>query len=149
MHDRRFEAVARAESVHPPGVTPKLHSLYIGSRDINGDVAALTAVGARLAWRFRRFGADVAGLRLDDGTLVMFADHRPAGSVLPLVEVASLDDPTVPCDGHTAETPDGTVRVARLPGGVELGFIAVTRRDALESAYTDPENRHAVRGDKS
>ena len=123
----------------------KLHSVYMGSRDIDGDVAALTALGARLVWRFRRFGADVAGLRLHDGTLVMFADHRPAGSVLPLMEVASLDDPSVPRDGHTAETPDGTVRVVRLPGGVELGFIEVSRRDALEGAYSDPENRHAVR----
>ena len=59
--------------------------------------------------------------------------------------MSSLDDPSVPRDGHTAETPDGTVRVARLPGGVELGFIEVTRRDALEGAYSDRENTHGVR----
>ena len=123
----------------------KLHSVYVGSGDIDGDVAAFTALGARLVWRFRRFGAEVAGLRLHDGTLAMFADHRPAGSVLPLVEVSSLDDPCVPRAGHTAETPDGTVRVARLPGGAEIGFIEVTRRDALEGAYSDPGNQHAVR----
>ena len=134
--------------VHAPRVSTQLHSLYIGSRDIDGDVAALTALGARLVWRFRRFGADVAGLRLPSDTLVMFADHRPPGSVLPLVEVTSLDDPAVPRRGHTAETPDGTVRVVGLPGGAELGFIEVTRRDALEGAYADPDNRHAVRGDK-
>ncbi len=97
--------------MHAVRVTAKLHSVYVGSRDIDGDVAALAALGARLVWRFRRFGADVAGLRLPDGALVMFADHRPAGSVLPLVEVSSLDDPADPRDGHTAETPDGTVRV--------------------------------------
>lgn len=130
-------------------MSTQLHSLYLGSRDIDGDVAALVALGATLEWRFRRFGADVAGLRLADGTLVMFADHRPAGSVLPLVEVTSLDDPSVPRGGHTAETPDGTVRVVGLPGGVELGFIEVTRRDALKGAYSDPGNRHAVRGDGS
>src|SRR4051812_29097108 len=126
--------------------TPKLHSLYIGSRDIDHDTEALLALGARLAWRFRRFGADVAGLRLLDGTLVMLADHRPPGSVLPLIEVASLADAAVPKGGHTAETPDGTVRVVALPGGVEIGFIEVARRDALEGAYRDPENHHAVRG---
>lgn len=125
--------------------TPKLHSLYIGSRDIERDASALLALGARLVWRFQRFGADVAGLRLADGSLLMIADHRPPGSVLPLIEVASLADATVPRGGHTAETPDGTVRVVGLPGGVELGFIEVTRRDALEGAYADPDNRHAVR----
>lgn len=84
----------------------------------------------------------------------LFADVSAEGSVSasaaclrgrPLVEVSSLDDPCVPRAGHTAETPDGTVRVARLPGGVEIGFIEVTRRDALEGAYSDPGNQHAVR----
>lgn len=123
-----------------------LHSLYVGSGDVDGDVGALAALGARLAWRFRRFGADVAGARLPDGTLVIVADHRPKGSVLPLVEVPSLAGAAVPRGGHTAETPDGTVRVVRLPGGAEVGFIEVTRRAALEGAYEDPNNSYAVRG---
>ena len=74
--EEQFEAVTQAGSMHALRVPSKLHSIYMGSRDIDGDVAALTALGARLVWRFRRFGADVAGLRLHDGTLVMFADHR-------------------------------------------------------------------------
>jgi len=123
----------------------KLHSLYIGSRNIDGDVAAFVAMGGRVVWRFQRFGADVAGVRLSDGTLAILADHRPEGSVLPLVEVASLDDDSLPRGGHTAETPDGTCRVFKLPGGAEIGFIEVARRNALEGAFEDPGNRYAVR----
>jgi hypothetical protein len=126
-------------------MSTRLHSLYIGSRDIDRDVAAFTAMGARLVWRFRRFGADVAGARLPDGTLAILADHRPEGSVLPLVEVASLSDPSLPQGGHTAETPDGTCRVFKLPGGAEIGFIEVTRPNALEGAFENPDNSYAVR----
>jgi len=113
-------------------MSTKVHSLYIGTRAIDRDVTAFEGMGARLVWRFQRFGADVAGLRLPDETLIILADHRPEGSVLPLIEVKSLKDPALPQGGRIAETPDGTCRVFELPGGAEIGFIEVTRRNALE-----------------
>jgi hypothetical protein len=122
-----------------------LHSLYVGTRDVDGDLAALReALGAAPAWRFQRFGADVAAVRLPDATLVILADHRPPGSVLPLIEVPSLDAAPTPAGAaaHTVETPDGPCRIVTLPGGVSIGYIEVRRRGALDRVQAaDPGER--------
>jgi hypothetical protein len=59
--------------------------LYIGSDDTEQDMAArLTLPGAGLRWRFCPFGADVAAVNLGSAPLLLIADHRRSGSVLPI-----------------------------------------------------------------
>lgn len=127
--------------------------LYVGTGNTGRDVDFYReALGAQLEWRFQSFGADVAGLRLGDGPLVILADHRPAGSVLPLFAVDDLDA-TVEAmeasgweaDGPTVEVPDGPCMVLRDPSGVELGLLHRVRPGAMPSSYADPGNESAVR----
>src|SRR5438045_2230164 len=67
----------------------ELRYLYVGSSDVDEDLPTWLALpGARLRWRFRRFGADVAAVDLGAPPVVLVADHRPAGSVLPIFAVA-------------------------------------------------------------
>ena len=133
-----------------------LRFLYVGA----GDTAAaidfyVEHLGARLRWRFQRFGADVAGLELGAGPLVLLTDHRPPGSVLPIWSVADLDatlralrDTGVQVVGPMG-TPEGDVAVVEVPGGAsgathEVAFLEVTRPDAMDHAYADPGNAHRV-----
>ncbi|MEZ4448047.1 MAG: hypothetical protein R3B09_01125 [Nannocystaceae bacterium] len=128
-----------------------LRYLYIGSRDTEADLAFHLALGGRLIWRFQRFGADVAAVRRGDGPALLLADHRPPGGVLPIWAVPDLDAVMTTLRarglelGEVAETPDGPVLVLRSPSGAEIGVLGELRPGALEGAYRDPGERHAVR----
>ena len=79
---------------HPPTYPHQveLRHLYIGTADTERDVATWLALpGARLRWRFQHFGADVAAIDLGTRPLVVLADHRPPGSLLPVYAVDDLD----------------------------------------------------------
>ncbi len=53
----------------------ELRYLYLGTSDTERDLAAWLALpGARMRWRFRRFGADVAGVDLGDSPMVILAE---------------------------------------------------------------------------
>jgi hypothetical protein len=132
----------------------ELRYLYVGSTDTEMDTAAwLRLPGARLEWRFRHFGADVAAIDLGSPPRVLIADHRPPGSVLPIYAVDDLDATIALLDGQgwTIEvgpmgTPEGLVCVLR-PGAGSGGAIAILRVDrpeAMEAAYADQGNVHAV-----
>jgi hypothetical protein len=91
-----------------------LRYLYVGSANVEKDLAFHQEVlGGELVWRFRKFGADVAAVRHQEGPLVLLADHRPAGSVLPLYAVDDLEALRAALVGkglrlgHTVATPDG------------------------------------------
>ena len=129
----------------------ELRFLYVGAGDTTAAVDFYTrSLGGRLRWRFQRFGADVAGIELDSGPLVLLADHRPPGSVLPIWTVpdlaAQLDD--LRAAGRSVRgpegTPEGDVIVVDGPGGAELAFIEVVRPDALDHAFDDDTNTHRV-----
>ena len=129
-----------------------LRFLYVGTADTDASVAHYTTtLGGTLRWRFQHFGADVAAIELGDGPLVLLADHRPAGSVLPLWVVEDLDAMIDACRARGAEvegpagTPDGPAIVVREPGGTEVGFIRIDRPGALDGAWQDAENTHRVR----
>ena len=67
--------------------------LYVGTADLEADLRFYTGpLGARLVWRFQKFGADVAGLRFGDGAhpMVLLADHRPPRTVMPIFAVENL-----------------------------------------------------------
>ena len=132
-----------------------LRFLYVGAGDTGEAVAFYTDhLGARLRWRFQHFGADVAGVELGSGPLVLLTDHRPAGSVLPIYAVGDLDAAVAALRAAGGEvtgpmgTPEGDVVVVEVPGGPagthELAFLEVTRPDAMDHAYADATNDHRV-----
>lgn len=133
----------------------------MGSADVDADLERyLGALGGRLVWRFHAFGADVAAVRLvdDDGTgadegfpLVLLADHRPAGTTLPIWAVDDLDAAVARAitagwaPTNRVEVPDGPVAMFRDPSGNEVALLERVRPDAMPSAYADPANERAVR----
>jgi len=136
-----------------------LRYLYVGTDDTEGQLARwLGLPGARLRWRFRRFGADVAAVEVGSGAPpVLLADHRPAGSVLPIFGVDDLGPATAALVdlGWTLaagplETPEGPASVLEDGNGVEVALLQVDRPGALDGAYEDPTNeRAATTGDRS
>jgi hypothetical protein len=127
-----------------------LRYLYVGSRDTAADVAVwLEIPGARLRWRFRRFGADVAAVDLGSPPVVLLADHRPPGAVLPIYAVADLDSAASSlADGWTVAvgpmgTPEGPACVLRNDSGTAIALLQLDRPDALDAAFT-PDNPYAV-----
>ncbi len=131
----------------------QLRYLYWGSADTERDLAAwLHVPGARLRWRFQHFGADVAAVDLGTSPVVLIADHRPAGTVLPIYSVEDLDAArsALAASGWTAlsgpiGTPEGPTCLLQDSGGGTLALLQVDRPDAMDAAYADADNSHAVR----
>jgi len=129
----------------------ELRHLYIGTADTERDVAAWLALpGARLRWRFQHFGADVAAIDLGTRPLVVLADHRPPGSLLPIYAVDDLDavSARLSTEGWTVEmgpmgTPEGPACVLADASGNSLALLRVDRPEAMEAAYADRGNTHA------
>jgi len=130
----------------------ELRYLYVGSSDTESDVAGwLLLPGARLRWRFRRFGADVAAIDPGARPFVLVADHRPPGSVLPIYGIRDLNDAVALLQGGAwvlesgpMETPEGPASVLRTASGTRVALLQVDRPDAMETAYADLSNSHRV-----
>ena len=130
-----------------------LRYLYVGSEDTGRDLVAwLRLPGAHLRWRFQHFGADVAAVDLGSPPVVLVADHRPPGSVLPIYAVDDLDAAVAELDGKGWErevgpmgTPEGPACVLRNATGAHVALLHVQRPEAMEHAYADEGNVHAVR----
>lgn len=66
--------------------------LYVGAADVERDLAYYRDVlGAEVVFDLTGFGARVAAVRVVEGPLVLLADHRPAPTSMPVVEVKDLD----------------------------------------------------------
>ncbi len=137
------------------GSLAELRFLYVGAGDTSEAVDFYTGrLGARLRWRFRHFGADVAALEVGAGPLVLVTDHRPAGSVLPIWSVDDLDAVVRDLRANGAHvdgpmgTPEGDVVVIEVPGGPgvahEIALLDVARPGAMDAAYADEANDHRV-----
>jgi predicted enzyme related to lactoylglutathione lyase len=129
----------------------ELRFLYVGAGDVDRAVAFYQrALDGRLRWRFQHFGADVAGIELDSGPMVLLTDHRPIGTVLPIWTVDDLASRLASATAAGASvrgpmgTPEGDVIVVEAPGGHELAFLDVVRPGALDQAYADESNSHRV-----
>jgi hypothetical protein len=130
----------------------ELRFLYIGSDDTERDLAAwLSLPDARLRWRFQAFDADVAAVDLGAGPLVLVADHRQSGSVLPIYAVADLEASTEALEaggwtghGPPAGTPEGPAVIMTDGSGVEVALLRVDRPGAMDSAYGQDANPHAT-----
>ena len=133
----------------------ELRFLYVGSDDTGTDLARWLALpGAVLRWRFHAFAADVAAVDLGQAPLVLIADHRPAGSVLPIYAVADLDASVRQLQAagwdlldHHAGTPEGPTSVLRSDVGTEIALLRVDRPGAMDAAFTDEGNSHAIHSD--
>lgn len=127
--------------------------MYVGTSDTERDLASWLAIpGARLRWRFHNFGADVAAVDLGTPPLVLLADHRPAGSVLPIFAVDGLDATGAALAGAgwalemgPVGTPEGLTSVWCDASGTMVALLEVERPDALDGAYGDQTNSHAIR----
>jgi predicted enzyme related to lactoylglutathione lyase len=127
--------------------------LYVGVDDIaRARDFYERALGAEFVWHFRRFGTEVAAVRVSDvGPLVLLAEHRPVPSCLPIWTVTDLDAAVARLAaagfadrGETADTPDGPVHVVRDPDGNELGLLRQDVPNALIARYSDRDNEFAV-----
>ena len=128
----------------------ELRYLYVGAPDTDAALASwLRLPGSRLRWRFRRFGADVAAVDLGAPPVVLVADHRPAGSVLPIFAVADLDVALAALGGDwmvavgPMGTPEGPTCVVRNSDGCAIALLQLESPDALDGAFTG-DNPHAV-----
>ena len=131
----------------------ELRFLYIGSDDTERDLAVWLALpGATLRWRFQAFAADVGAVDLGAPPLVLVADHRPAGSVLPIYAVDDLEAATADLttsgwshDAGPMGTPEGPATVLCDGSGTHVALLQVDRPGAMDSAYADSSNERAVR----
>jgi predicted enzyme related to lactoylglutathione lyase len=127
--------------------------LYLGSADFERDIAYYQGViGAQKVWHFEHFGARVAAFRVGAGPLVLLADHRPAPSCLLVFEVTDLEA-TVrglqargwEAEGNRFEIPNGPCYLFKDPSGNEFAIFQDVRPHAMEQAYAESENTHAIR----
>jgi hypothetical protein len=131
----------------------ELRYLYVGSADTERDLEAWLALpGSTMRWRFRHFGADVAAVDLGTAPTLLLADHRPTGTVLPIYAVVDLGGAVdaLSARGWSVEarslgTPEGPVALLHDPSGTEVALLRVDRPTAMENAYADAANTHAVR----
>jgi predicted enzyme related to lactoylglutathione lyase len=129
----------------------ELRFVYVGTDDTEGSVAFYTAtIGGRLRWRFQRFGADVAGIELGAGPLLLLADHRPAGSLLPIWAVTDLAEAERRLTSAGCRvvgplgSPEGNAILFADPDGAEWALLQVDRPDAMDGAYRDASNESRV-----
>jgi predicted enzyme related to lactoylglutathione lyase len=131
----------------------RLLYLYVGSERFDRDFAYYRDVlEAEVVWRFEKFGAKVAALRVGEGPLLLLADHRPAPSCMPIWAVEDLDRASAELQargwkptGARFEVPDGPCLRFDDPSGNPFALLQPTRPNALEKAYADPSNDSALR----
>lgn len=118
----------------------RLVYLYVGSDNVTVDVGFYRDhLGGEVVWHHRALGAEVAAVHLGDGPLVLLADHRRAGSVLPIWVVEDID---VTLDAlketgwtgptNRVEVPDGPCLLLTDPSGNEIGLLHQSRPGVME-----------------
>jgi hypothetical protein len=130
-----------------------LRFLYVGSSTFDEDLRYYRdGLGASIVWNFKAGGARVAALRVATGPLLLLADHRPAPSCLPVFEVPDLRASVAALRragyrpaSRRFEIPNGPCVLLRDPSENELALFEDERPNAMERAFANPENRHAVR----
>lgn len=126
--------------VSSAAVIGRLVYLYVGSKDVPEDLAFYRdQLGAEVVWHHQAMGTEVAAVRLGDGPLVLLADHRDPGSVLPLWSVDDLDAAVAALkasgwsgEGTRVEVPDGPCLLLRDPSGNEIGLLHQVRPGVMD-----------------
>lgn len=121
-------------------VIGRLIYLYVGSDNVTDDVGFYRdQLGGEIVWHHRALGAEVAAVHLGDGPLVLLADHRSAGSILPIWVVEDIDATLAALKetgwtGSTTrvEVPDGPCLLLADPSGNEIGLLHQSRPGVME-----------------
>jgi predicted enzyme related to lactoylglutathione lyase len=121
--------------------TWRLRYLYVGTSNIQKDVDYYTKVlGAEKVWDISSFGTRVAALRLGEGPLLLFADHRPAPSCILIFQVDDLQRVSKELrqkgwkpEGERFEIPEGPCYRFNDPSGNPLALLEITRPKVLGS----------------
>src|SRR5262249_17034403 len=127
--------------------------LYLGTADFDRDCAYYANVlGPQRVWACRACGARVAAFRVGEGPLLLLADPRPAPSCLPVVAVPDLEVAAAELQargwsnqGEVIQVPNGTCCRFADPSGNPFALLQNDRPEAMERAYADPDNAHAIR----
>ena len=131
-----------------------LEYLYVGTADFDRDCAYYANVlGAERVWAFHAFGARVAAFRVCRGPLFLLADHRPAPACMPVLAVDDLEATVAALrvrgwqsEGEAFEIPNGPCYRFTDPSGNPCALFQNDRPGAMERAYADKDNAHAIRG---
>lgn len=123
-----------------------LRFLYVGTDDTARDAAwYVEKCGAVKHWHVKAMGAEVAALELGAGPWLLLADHRKAGSVLPIYEVddlrasvSRLQKAGWKPEGDVFEVPNGPCRIFKDPSGNELCLLQDVRPHATEGFSKEP-----------
>ena len=109
----------------------ELRYLYVGSADVGSDLAAwLVVPGARLRWRFRHFGADVAAV-VSRGGRPDLAAARLGGVAAPtLFIVGGLDRVVLDLNRHARAMMRCETRLVVVRGATHLFEEPGTLRSA-------------------
>ena len=125
-----------------PSPVGPVRFLYVGSADVGRDLAAYASAGGSVVWDKTAFGTRVAAVRWGDGPLVLLAGHRPAPSMLPVVEVADLKAAVKSlkaagwhAEGESFEIPNGPCRLLKDPSGNEWAFFQDDRPDPFGTEW--------------
>ena len=117
----------------------RLAYLYVGSADLEADLTFYRdRLGAEVVWDRQAMGTHVAAVRLGDGPLVLLADHREAGTVLPIWTVDDLDAARAELERRgwkgpatQVEVPDGPCLLLSDASGNEVGLLHQIRPDVM------------------
>jgi hypothetical protein len=117
----------------------RLVYLYVGSADVEADLTFYRdRLGAEVVWDRQAMGTHVAAVRLGDGPLVLLADHRKAGTVLPIWTVDDLEATRAEMaqrgwtgSATQVEVPDGPCLLLADPSGNEVGLLHQVRPNVI------------------
>ena len=121
----------------------RLIYVYIGTSDYEKDYNFYSEVlGARLLWKFKNFGARVAGFNLCGEPYLIIADHVHAPGKRLIYEVENLEDTFRILksqgwkpDGEKFEVPDGPCYNFTDVSGNEYAILQMTRPHILEKEF--------------
>lgn len=124
-----------------------LRFLYVGTDDTARDAAwYVEKCSAVKHWHVKAMGAEVAALELGPGPLWLLADHRPAGSILPIYEVPDLRAAVTRLqkagwapEGEVFEVPNGPCRLFKDPSGNEVCLLEDARPWATQGFSKEPD----------
>ncbi|TLZ71097.1 MAG: VOC family protein [Methanobacteriota archaeon] len=116
-----------------------LEFLYVGSSDFKRDLGYYRDVlKADLLWNKTGFGAHVAAFRMSEGPLLLLADHRPAGTCMPVYAVEDLEGTAKSLrkrgwkpDGGLLEIPNGPCYAFEDPSGNRFAIFENVRPDVF------------------
>lgn len=121
----------------------ELRYLYVGTDNVERDARLFgEALGGQLLGLVNHMGTSVAAVEVGQGPLVLFADHRPSGSVIPIWVVESIEDaessllaaePEI--DLSSVELPDGPCLLVDIPSGARFALIEIVRPGAFKRVF--------------